>query len=136
MIVKYGLERLSGVGVSLVNISNNMHVIWPSRYHEPPVVLPPPPSLIKCNSGSKCRGFFVWQLDRARLDLRGPILHLFRGESNWWEVRGIGRFSRVSVLASPQGLIGLVVGPFAANMFALSWVSKSRATLRESADMT
>lgn len=33
------------------------------------------PPLIECNSGSKCRGFFlVWQLDRARLVLRGPTI--------------------------------------------------------------
>ena len=36
--------------------------------------------LIKCNSGSKCRGFFVRQLDRARLVLLGPTITFILGE--------------------------------------------------------
>jgi hypothetical protein len=35
---------------------------------------PPPSPLNKYNSGSKHRGFLVWQLERARLVLRGPII--------------------------------------------------------------
>ncbi|KAH8783659.1 hypothetical protein BGZ57DRAFT_233307 [Hyaloscypha finlandica] len=67
-----------------------------------------------------------------------PLLHLFK-RGGRVTAGGLGRISRVSVLASPQGLIGLVVGPFAANMFAASWISNSRqprGKLGTSADMT
>jgi hypothetical protein len=39
--------------------------------------------LNKCNSGSKCRGFFVWQLDRARLVLRRPAITFIQGRGEY-----------------------------------------------------